>query len=136
MSLYPDLWITSTSKHTIFTNNTHTPHSTPPTFPPNPSGQYLLRVDVVVAALANSTYNNQYAQLYPSCAQISVRHNGSAIALSEGVRFPEVMSPDSPGLQMNADMAGMRSVDDDYVHPGGRIWDGEEMVVDRPDLGV
>jgi hypothetical protein len=26
------------------------------------------------------------------------------------------------------------AVDPDYVYPGGELWTGEEMVVDKPDL--
>jgi hypothetical protein len=116
--------------------HTHTPQYTFHIPPQTPSGQYLLRVDVVVTGLTNSTSNTQYAQLYPSCAQINVQNDKSASALPKGVNFPEIMSPGSPGMQMSDEMGRMRSVDEGYVYPGGGIWDGEKIVVDRPDLGI
>ncbi|KAF2684553.1 lytic polysaccharide monooxygenase [Lentithecium fluviatile CBS 122367] len=99
-----------------------------------PGGQYLIRVAFVDTGLKGSPYLTQYAHLYPSCFQLSVQNDGTAGALPKGVKIPEVMSPDSPGMQMSQGMHDSRKVDEGYVYPGGDLWDGEKLVVDKPDL--
>jgi hypothetical protein len=74
-----------------------------------PSGQYLLRMDLIWATWSGaqctwpttdgfvvSVINRQLHLVYPTCAQISV--TGSSTGdLPAGVKIPEIFSPDSPG---------------------------------------
>ena len=85
--------------------------------------------------MSGSTTVTQYAQLYPSCAQINVKNKAGANALPKGVKFPNIMAPNEPGMQTSDEMYGMRNVDKGYAYPGGPIRDGEKSVADYPDMG-
>ncbi|CAJ2509423.1 Uu.00g144490.m01.CDS01 [Anthostomella pinea] len=105
--------------------------------PQIPAGQYLLRFDLVNTGTHGVYANNETwtdpAQLYATCAQIQVESAASG-ALPAGIGIPEAMSPDSPGMTTSTDMYQLLTVDEDYVYPGGLLWDGENMVVDKPDV--
>ncbi|KAF2691079.1 lytic polysaccharide monooxygenase [Lentithecium fluviatile CBS 122367] len=97
--------------------------------PQTPSGQYLLRMDLIWAySLAGG------AQMYPSCAHIDVSGISTG-QLPAGVQIPEIFSPDSPGMTLSWEMGNQYSVDANYSHPGGPLWDGEKLVPDKPVIG-
>jgi hypothetical protein len=37
-------------------------------------------------------------------------------------------------MTISREMSNFESVDDNYTHPGGPIWDGEKVVADKPVL--
>lgn len=71
------------------------------------------------------------AQFYPSCAQLDIVSD-STTALPEGVKIPEIFADDQPGILTSRDMLNMWSVDANFSYPGGPLWDGEKLVVDKP----
>ncbi|KAI0443598.1 glycoside hydrolase [Xylaria telfairii] len=98
-----------------------------------PSGQYLLRIDMIWPGTVMKQYNDTlYTQIYPSCAQIRVESDVVGGSLPKGIRIPEDLSPTSPGMMVSEDMHYGRTMDEDFVYPGGLRWDGEELIVDKP----
>jgi hypothetical protein len=70
--------------------------------PQVPSGQYLMRMDVIWSG-ANNTYVDvdgtrqlNLAQMYPSCAQLNVASDSKAL-FPKGVKIPEIFAPEAPG---------------------------------------
>ncbi|OJD38082.1 endoglucanase ii [Diplodia corticola] len=61
-----------------------------------PSGQYLMRVEVIAL---HSAYSQGQAQFYMSCAQINVTGGGSKT--SQTVAFPGGYSASDPGILIN-----------------------------------
>lgn len=81
---------------------------------------------------------NQYSkhgdvptQLYPSCAQLNIKSDSTG-AFPVGVQIPQVFSPDGPGMETSSEMAAFERIDEGYEYPGGPLWDGEKMIVDKP----
>ncbi|KAF2106161.1 glycosyl hydrolase family 61-domain-containing protein [Lophiotrema nucula] len=95
-----------------------------------PPGQYLMRMDVPWIGQVNS-YGHVPTQMYPSCAQLSIRSNSTA-AFPKGVKMPDIFMPEAPGMETSPDMRELKVVDEGFVYPGGPLWDGETMVVDKP----
>ncbi|KAF3004261.1 hypothetical protein E8E13_008141 [Curvularia kusanoi] len=86
------------------------------TIPKNtPSGDYLLRVEHI--ALHSASQING-AQLYISCAQISVTGGGSG-SPSPLVALPGAYKAGEPGLQVNIYGGTSR-----YTPPGPAVWSG------------
>lgn len=61
-----------------------------------PTGQYLLRMDLIWARNGSAEGVGIYPQTYPSCAQIRIESNTSGRP-PNGFRIPEDLSPKSPG---------------------------------------
>lgn len=40
------------------------------------------------------------------------------------------------GMTTSLDMYNNKKIDDNYTYPGGPLWNGETLVVDKPDLTV
>ncbi|KAI0406777.1 glycoside hydrolase [Xylaria palmicola] len=91
--------------------------------PQTPAGQYR-------AVMKDN--NTLYTQMYPSCAQIQIESDVVGNMLPKGIRIPEDMSPNSPGMMATEDMRYGRAIDEGYIYPGGLLWDGEKLVVDEP----
>jgi hypothetical protein len=90
-------------------------------------------------------------QLYAQCAQIKVESEFDG-DLPKGILIPEDLlvtkpgksqiqyylyksisfSKESPGMHESDDQSMQLSVDEDYVYPGGPLWDGENLVQDKP----
>ncbi|KAI3336514.1 glycosyl hydrolase family 61-domain-containing protein [Xylariaceae sp. AK1471] len=103
--------------------------------PQTPSGQYLLRMDLVWPGMIDSYVNfTVIAQMYPTCAQIQVESDAKSNALPKGIRIPEDFTHESPGMRWTWEMNNGLVVDDDWVYPGGPLWNGEQLVVDKPML--
>ncbi|ETS73783.1 hypothetical protein PFICI_14729 [Pestalotiopsis fici W106-1] len=99
-----------------------------------PAGQYLLRMDEVNTGLEehNAVFNSTSpAQLYPSCAQIQVESDFTD-PLPQGIKIPEALQHTSPGMSSTLSMYRFQSLDADYVYPGGPLWDGVNVVQDKP----
>jgi hypothetical protein len=90
-----------------------------------PAGEYLMRMDIIWGSRGAGS------QLYPSCAQIRVESD-STTTLPEGVRIPEAFTPTSPGMKESRQILEWKGVDKDYEYPGGPLWNGEELVEDKP----
>jgi hypothetical protein len=65
-----------------------------------PAGQYLMRMDVLMAG-RNDEYIKigelgSYAQMYPSCAQLNIVSD-SQTPFPKGVKIPEIFAPENPG---------------------------------------
>ncbi|TFK18806.1 hypothetical protein FA15DRAFT_728773 [Coprinopsis marcescibilis] len=86
------------------------------TIPDIPAGDYLVRSEIIT--LQEAMYDNG-AQHYPSCVQIRVKTNGSAV-LPGGVSFPGTYVPLQRGLKW-----GLGGDDpSEYPIPGGPVWEG------------
>jgi hypothetical protein len=98
-----------------------------------PAGQYLMRIDYVYTGFRYPAdkYPHVIAQHYPSCLQIDVTSDVTG-DLPKGVKIPEILMPDQPGMMPSLDQYNRKTVDKDYVYPGGRLWDGEKLVEDKP----
>jgi hypothetical protein len=100
-----------------------------------PAGQYLLRIDLIwpglLYNLRGQIVTDGEAQLYPSCAQIEVESEIEG-SLPQGIHIPEDVRKKSPGMQMSIEMYRSQKVDAGYVYPGGPLWDGEQLVEDKP----
>ncbi|KAI0513300.1 glycosyl hydrolase family 61-domain-containing protein [Xylaria bambusicola] len=96
-----------------------------------PDGDYLLRADLVYTGVYEFNFTSFPSQLYPSCLQIRVESDYEG-SLPKGIRIPEDMMHDSPGMNTSLSMYRFDKLDDDYVYPGGMLWTGKEMVVDKP----
>ena len=70
-------------------------------------------------------------QIYATCAQISVESEYSG-DLPEGIKIPEGLSKESPGMSTSLAMYRQEVIDEGYVYPGGKLWDGERVVQDGP----
>lgn len=92
-----------------------------------PAGQYLMRMDVQWAGKRGKWTG----QMYPSCAQLNIKSDATG-ALPEGVKIPDIFSPESPGMQVSPEMYDYKKIDNDYEYPGGPLWDGEKLVKDVP----
>lgn len=101
-----------------------------------PKGQYLLRVASVWHA-SKWTYegvtSRSEGQLFHSCAHIQVESDTDG-ALPKGVLIPEIFQYDQPGMVVSGEMGGSLVVDEDYTYPGGQLWNGRELVDDKPSL--
>ncbi|KAF2709565.1 lytic polysaccharide monooxygenase [Pleomassaria siparia CBS 279.74] len=80
-----------------------------------PSGDYLLRVEHIALHQAS---NLNGAQLYISCAQVTVTGGGSG-SPSPLVSFPGAYKNTDPGLKVNI-YSGATS----YTPPGPQVWSG------------
>ncbi|GAW19297.1 hypothetical protein ANO14919_087830 [Xylariales sp. No.14919] len=98
-----------------------------------PAGEYLLRADLVNTGVFEFNFTSFPAQLYPSCLQIHVESDFEG-SLPEGIKIPEDLMHESPGMVTSLGMYREEKVDEDYVYPGGRLWTGTDMVVDKPRL--
>jgi hypothetical protein len=113
-----------------------------------PAGQYLLRLDEVNTGIQNET--GAVAQLYPSCAQLEVKSDFTG-SLPAGVNIPDVLTDASPGMAfsilsttqrtvlittlgmaVSLEMYRRQKLDEEYVYPGGPLWDGTSLVQDKP----
>ncbi|KAI0166931.1 glycosyl hydrolase family 61-domain-containing protein [Hypoxylon sp. FL1284] len=98
-----------------------------------PAGQYLLRTDIIWPGFDwPEIPSSSLAQLYPTCTQIQVESEFDGDLPSGGILIPEDLSPTSPGMSTTLDMYRNEVLDEDFVYPGGMIWDGEKLVVDKP----
>ncbi|KAI0424435.1 glycosyl hydrolase family 61-domain-containing protein [Xylaria sp. FL1042] len=97
-----------------------------------PAGDYLLRADLVNTGAFESNFIIP-AQLYPSCLQIRVESDFQG-SLPLGIKIPEDLMNESPGMTVSRSMDRAEKVDEDYVYPGGMLWTGTEMIVDKPQL--
>jgi hypothetical protein len=102
-----------------------------------PHGQYLLRLDSVYIGgmitypgeTEESLYRN--AQVYGACVHIDVESEASG-PLPKGIHIPEDIMTPSPGMHTDARGPSLyEAVDEDYVYPGGPLWDGETLTQDR-----
>jgi len=122
-------------------NNQGIPSRVVFTVPPQtPAGQYLLRLDLLWPGLIGPANiggenfpNGSMAQLYPSCAQLNIESDFSG-DLPQGIRIPEDLSFNSSGMASSVDMYNMQTVDPDYVYPGGPLWNGTDLIVDKPSV--
>jgi hypothetical protein len=97
-----------------------------------PAGEYLLRMDLIWPGLWQPPiYVSDGAQFYPTCAQILVKSNVTG-SLPEGIKIPEGFNKTEPGMRTSLAMYREQSLDEGYVYPGGPLWDGEELVQDKP----
>ncbi|XXG97944.1 hypothetical protein Hte_004260 [Hypoxylon texense] len=79
-----------------------------------PTGDYLLRAEVIALHTASSAGG---AQFYVSCYQISVTGNSAkAAALPAGVSLPGALKSSDPGIQIN-----IHSKISQYVNPGPAV---------------
>jgi hypothetical protein len=92
-----------------------------------PPGDYLLRMSQVWLRTGDGRDN----QFYPSCAHLRVKSNSTA-QLPEGILIPEDMSAGSPGAEISMEMFYLKGLDADYAYGSGGLWDGENLIVDRP----
>jgi len=97
-----------------------------------PAGQYLLRSDVINTGI-NYTRPGYEAQLYPSCVQLRVQ-SAYRGRLPEGIQIPDNFTHTSPGMAVSLGMYNMKLVDEAYVYPGGKLWDGETFKQDKPNV--
>ncbi|KAJ2998006.1 hypothetical protein NUW58_g458 [Xylaria curta] len=98
-----------------------------------PAGDYLLRADLVNTGVFEFNFTSFPAQLYPSCLQIHVESDVEG-SLPKGIKIPEDLMHESPGMATSLSMYREQKLDEDYVYPGGLLWTGTEMVVDKPRL--
>ncbi|KAH8593305.1 glycosyl hydrolase family 61-domain-containing protein [Bisporella sp. PMI_857] len=121
-------------------NDSMLPPRSPFTIPKQtPAGDYLLRIDLPAMGFRDLYYVDGQpvilrteSQLYPSCAQIRVLNDEYQGDLPVGVKIPEAFEPDEPGMETSRDMYYGNLVDEGFQYPGGPIWDGEKLVVDKP----
>ncbi|KAI2611606.1 lytic polysaccharide monooxygenase [Hypoxylon fragiforme] len=79
-----------------------------------PSGDYLLRAEVIALHTASSAGG---AQFYISCYQLKVEGNSAkAAALPAGVSFPGALKSSDPGIQIN-----IHAKISNYVNPGPAV---------------
>lgn len=79
-----------------------------------PSGDYLLRAEVIALHTAGSSGG---AQLYMTCYQLSVTGSGSASPAT--VNFPGAYKASDPGILVN-----IHAALDNYVVPGPAVYSG------------
>ncbi|CAI6333745.1 unnamed protein product [Periconia digitata] len=100
-----------------------------------PSGQYLMRMDLIWSGATNEYINigddGSLAQMYPSCAQLNIQSESKA-EFPKGVKIPEIFQPLEPGMTTSWDMLNNQKLDENYTYPGGPLWNGEDLVVDKP----
>jgi len=85
------------------------------------AGDYLVRAEIVALHNADALYDqnpNRGAQLYISCAQVTVTSSGDA--LPPGVAFPGAYTDSTPGIQFNI----YTTPGTEYVVPGPAVWSG------------
>ncbi|CAL1697487.1 unnamed protein product [Somion occarium] len=85
-----------------------------------PAGDYLFRAEIVALHEADSLYSQnpiRGAQLYISCAQITVTSQGNE-TLPAGVAFPGAYTDATPGIQFNI----YETPATEYVPPGPDVW--------------
>ncbi|KAF1994663.1 hypothetical protein P154DRAFT_613009 [Amniculicola lignicola CBS 123094] len=98
-----------------------------------PAGQYLMRMDIIWSGMTDNytKIGDSLGQMYPSCAQLNIV-SGSKVAFPQGVKIPEIFSPEAPGMTTSWEMVNNMQLDDNYTYPGGPLWDGERLIVDEP----
>ncbi|KAK4182143.1 glycosyl hydrolase family 61-domain-containing protein [Podospora australis] len=100
-----------------------------------PPGQYLMRMDVLMAGMLNKYIKigelGSFGQMYPTCAQLNILSQSTA-QLPQGVLIPEIFAPEAPGMTHSSEMQHFQSIDEGYRYPGGPRWTGEEVVEDIP----
>lgn len=67
-----------------------------------PSGQYLMRMDLIWSAILGIDQNTgdfgSPAQMYPSCAQLNIINDSkNTVQFPKGVKIPEIFMPGMPG---------------------------------------
>ncbi|KAF2118757.1 glycosyl hydrolase family 61-domain-containing protein [Lophiotrema nucula] len=111
------------------------PHLTFKIPPQTPSGQYLMRMDVIWSGMTDEYIKigeaGSLGQMYPSCAQLNIVSDSTA-PFPKGVKIPEIFDPYAPGMTTTYEMYNMQSLDANYTYPGGDLWDGEKFVEDKP----
>jgi hypothetical protein len=92
-----------------------------------------MRMDVPWAGFIGpyTKHGQAPTQLYPSCAQLNIKSDSKG-AFPAGVQIPQIFSPDGPGMETSVEMSQFEKIDEGYEYPGGPLWDGEKMVVDKP----
>lgn len=97
--------------------------------PQTPAGQYLLRIDQIWPGAGSSAPPQQY----PACAHIEVEPNSHSNPLPKGVKIPESLCSDCPGMMFVWQTGGSTWLDalNGTLYPGGPIWDGETVREDR-----
>ncbi|KAI0805727.1 glycosyl hydrolase family 61-domain-containing protein [Xylaria sp. FL0064] len=98
-----------------------------------PAGEYLLRVDLVNTGVFEFNFTTFPAEVYPSCLQIRVESDFQG-SLPQGIKILEDLMHASPGMATSLSMYNSEKVDEDYVYPGGMLWTGTDMIVDKPQL--
>lgn len=91
--------------------------------PKTPPGDYLLRFESLYPRNGYPKPGDIRAHIYPACAHVRIRGPGGAV-LPEGVRFPEALPWDHPGLNVSWEMEYNHKLDKTFVFPGGEVWDG------------
>lgn len=73
--------------------------------------------------------------MYPTCAQLNVVSDSNAAwpPKDAAVKIPEIFFPDQLGMATTQDMYNNRDLDANYTYPGGMLWTGREVVVDKPE---
>ncbi|KAF2205228.1 hypothetical protein GQ43DRAFT_437244 [Delitschia confertaspora ATCC 74209] len=100
-----------------------------------PAGHYLMRMDVIWSGMTNE-YNpvgekGILAEMYPSCAHLNIVSNSTAV-FPKGVKIPEIFAPEAPGMTTSWSMYKLESIDANFTYPGGPLWNGEKLIVDKP----
>ncbi|TGJ82975.1 hypothetical protein E0Z10_g5805 [Xylaria hypoxylon] len=98
-----------------------------------PAGDYLLRTDLVNTGVFEANVTTFPAQVYPSCLQIRIESDFEG-SLPAGIKIPEDLMHESPGMATSLAMYRQEKVDADYVYPGGLLWTGTKLVVDKPQV--
>ncbi|KAF2875390.1 glycosyl hydrolase family 61-domain-containing protein [Massariosphaeria phaeospora] len=100
-----------------------------------PPGQYLMRMDLLWSGVQSEYIkigeDGSLAQMYPSCAQLNIVSESKA-ALPNGVKIPDIFQPLEPGMTTTMDMMENKKLDENYTYPGGPLWDGDKVLVDKP----
>ncbi|KAG7087637.1 hypothetical protein E1B28_013585 [Marasmius oreades] len=110
---------------TILLKKTKGQHSI--TIPNIPTGDYLLRAEVIALHQAKYTYVKKHdkgAEFYMSCVQVHVENNSTTQKLPGGTAFPGTYQYDSPGIVW--DLFGPSDKSEMYVAPGPRVWEGSK----------
>ncbi|KAF9264524.1 glycoside hydrolase family 61 protein [Marasmius fiardii PR-910] len=110
---------------TILLKKTKGQHSV--TVPDIPTGDYLLRAEVIALHQAKYIYPENHdkgAEFYMSCVQVHVENDSPSQKLLGGTAFPGTYQYDSPGVVW--DLYGTRDKPEAYIAPGPKVWEGSK----------
>ncbi|KAH7122837.1 glycosyl hydrolase family 61-domain-containing protein [Dendryphion nanum] len=100
--------------------------------PQTPAGKYLLRIDQIWPGGGDPSGGaGSDPQHYPACAHIEVESNSNSNPLPKGVKIPEVLCRECPGMTFGGNHATWLEALNGTVYPGGPIWDGETVKEDK-----
>jgi hypothetical protein len=93
-------------------------------------------MDVIWAAFYSEWTPSEewYGQMYPTCAQINVVSDAKSTwpPKDAGVKIPDIFYPTELGMATTLAMYRNEDLDANYTYPGGKLWTGQEAVVDKP----